>query len=344
MTQQTIRIGIVGAGGNTISRHIPGFQAIPGVEILSVCNRSLESSCRVVEQFGIPKTFSSWRDLVTDADINAVLIGTWPYLHHPVTMTALALDRHVLCEARMAMNAAEAHDMLAASLRKPSLVTQVVPSPFSLKFDRTIQRLIVEGYLGEVLAVEVFDQGAFLDQTSPILWRQDFDLSGYNTMSLGIWYEAVMRWIGPARVVSAMGKTFVKMRPDPEHGSLRSVQVPEHIHVNAEMVCGAQAHFAISRAAGFGRASEASIYGSLGTLRMVDGKFWGARQGEAGLREISIPPEEAGMWRVEEEFINAIRGLESVSRTTFQDGVKYMEFTEAALRSMAEGRAISLPL
>ena len=47
---------------------------------------------------------------------------------------------------------------------------------------------------------------------------------------------------------------------------------------------------------------------------------------------------------MEEEFINAIRGLEPVTHTTFEDGVKYMEFTEAAIRSAAEGRAIPLPL
>jgi predicted dehydrogenase len=41
---------------------------------------------------------------------------------------------------------------------------------------------------------------------------------------------------------------------------------------------------------------------------------------------------------VEAEFINAIRGLEPVTHTTFAEGVKYMEFTEAVARSMAEGR------
>ena len=35
-----IHVGVVGAGGNTKARHIPGLQAIDGVEVVSVCNRS----------------------------------------------------------------------------------------------------------------------------------------------------------------------------------------------------------------------------------------------------------------------------------------------------------------
>jgi hypothetical protein len=62
------------------------------------------------------------------------------------------------------------------------------------------------------------------------------------------------------------------------------------------------------------------------------------------LQEIPIVPEKAGSWRVEEEFINAIRGKEEIKLTTFADGVKYMEFTEAVARSAALGKAINLPL
>jgi predicted dehydrogenase len=47
---------------------------------------------------------------------------------------------------------------------------------------------------------------------------------------------------------------------------------------------------------------------------------------------------------VEEEFISAIRGREPVTRTPFNVGVHYMEFTEAVTRSAQTGQAISLPL
>jgi predicted dehydrogenase len=47
---------------------------------------------------------------------------------------------------------------------------------------------------------------------------------------------------------------------------------------------------------------------------------------------------------VEEEFIGAIRGTEPVKLTTFADGVKYMEFTEAVARSLESGTARQLRL
>ncbi|MEK7385682.1 MAG: gfo/Idh/MocA family oxidoreductase, partial [candidate division NC10 bacterium] len=62
------------------------------------------------------------------------------------------------------------------------------------------------------------------------------------------------------------------------------------------------------------------------------------------LREIAIPAERRVGWRVEEEFVNAIRGREKVSRTTFEDGVRYMEFTEAVARSAASGQAVEVTL
>ena len=129
MGNDVIRVGIVGAGNITIAKHIPGFQAIDGVEIIGVCNRSRESSERVSSRFGIPKVYDRWWELVEDPETNAIVIGTWPYMHCPVTLAALAADKHVICQARMAMNAREAHAMLDASRARPHLVTQVVPAP-----------------------------------------------------------------------------------------------------------------------------------------------------------------------------------------------------------------------
>jgi hypothetical protein len=42
-------------------------------------------------------------------------------------------------------------------------------------------------------------------------------------------------------------------------------------------------------------------------------------------------------FRVEEEFVGAIRGGEPVRLTTFDDGVRYMTFTAAVNRSLESG-------
>ena len=344
MATETISVGIVGAGGNTRAKHIPGFKALENVVIAGVCNRSQASSEAVARDFDIPKLYAHWRQVVEDPAIDAVMIGTWPYMHAPVTLAALEAGKHVLCEARMAMNAREAHTMLAAARANPQLVAQVVPSPFSLGVDRTIQRLLADGYLGRLLAIDIFDSGGFIDVEAPVSWRQEIRYSGMNTMMLGIWYEALMRWAGPAVSVVAMGQVCANPLKDIDTGELTAVQVPDHLDVIARMACGAQAHFRSTRVAGFSPPSHAVLYGSEATLRFENGRLFGGRRDDHQMKAIEIPASEAGTWRVEEEFIQGIRGLAPIRLTTFEDGVRYMEFTEAVIRSLQSGQAIHLPL
>ncbi len=343
MSNESIRIGIIGAGKNTRDRHIPGLREQENVEIVGVVNSSPESSRQAAEALGIPNTYDSWVDAVADPDTNAIVIGTWPYLHARATIAALEAGKHVMVEARMARDANEAHAMLAAAQAFPEQVAQIVPSPFSLKADRTIQKLLADGYLGDVFAVEVVARSGFVDRDAALTWRQDYDLSGMNIMTLGIWYEAIMRWLGTATNVMAMGKTFVKMRPDAE-GRLRAVQIPEHIDVIGDMACGAQLHIQVSAVAGPGEPPSATLFGSEGTLKFSQDTLSGAQRGNDELSEIEIPDELAGGWRVEEEFVRAIRGEEEITHTDFETGIKYMEFTEAVNRSLATGMSVSLPL
>jgi predicted dehydrogenase len=340
---EKIRIGVVGAGANTVAKHIPGLRAIEGCDIVGVCNRSRESSERAARQLGIPTVYDTWAELVTAPDTDAIVIGTWPYLHCRATLAALDAGKHVLCEARMAMTASEARLMRDAARARPHLVAQVVPSPYTLRVDATVRRLLAEGYLGDVLAIDVRDGNAFLDRDAPLHWRQDFDLSGFNVLSLGIWYEAILRWVGEATRVTAQGRTFVNLRRDAS-GAMRAVRVPEHLDAIAEMACGAQARFQVSAVTGLAGPTEAWLFGSAGTLRFSEGRLYGGRRGDSELREIDIPPAEAGGWRVEEEFVGAIRGQEPITHTSFEDGLKYMEFTEAVARSAASGTAVALPL
>ena len=99
----TLRVGVVGASANTRKFHIPGLQRQPGVEVVAVANRSLESGRRAASEFAIPRVVGHWRAITEDDGIDAVCIGTWPYLHAPVTIAALEAGKHVLCEARMAI-------------------------------------------------------------------------------------------------------------------------------------------------------------------------------------------------------------------------------------------------
>ncbi len=237
--------------------------------------------------------------------------------------------------------------MLKAARQNPHLIAQVVLTTSQLHMDRTVKRLIAEGYVGDVLAIEAnmnVTRG-FIDRDAPFDWRLDADLTGFNRFPLGLAYEAVKRWVGEAKCVMAMGTTFVKTRHDPQSGLRRAIRMPDHLDVVAEMVCGAQAHLGLSTVSGLAPAGFAiTIFGSEGTLRITLSELFGGQRGDEALAEITIAPEEEGGWRFEDEFVNAIRGKGVITHTTFDVGVKYMEFTEAVARSLAEGRAISLPL
>ena len=81
----------MGAGGNVRNRHIPGFQGVNDLSIVAVANRSMESGRVIADQFNIPQVYGDWRELLDDESINAVCIGTWPYMH--LTMTRAALEK-----------------------------------------------------------------------------------------------------------------------------------------------------------------------------------------------------------------------------------------------------------
>jgi len=247
MADTPIRVGFVGAGANTRKHHIPKLKAQPGVELVAVANRSKESGERVAKEFGIARVEDDWRRVVEAKDVDAICIGTWPYMHRELTVAALAAGKHVLCEARMAMNAAEGRQMLEASRKAPRLVAQLVPAPHTLELDSTLQKLLAEGYAGEVHAVEVqaTQQARFAELGDAMHWRQDIRLSGNNILNMGIWYEAMMRWLGPARRVMAMTKVAVPRRKD-ETGAWQEVKVPDHVDILVTFKSGAVGHLRFS--------------------------------------------------------------------------------------------------
>ena len=357
MSEKNIRVALIGAGANTTRRHIPGFQALKGVDVVAVANRSLASGHRVAEAFGIPRACEHWTEIIDDEDIDAVCIGTWPYMHATLTIAALEAGKHVLCEARMAMNAVEAQAMLDVSRCHPGQVAQIVPSPMTLPFDRTIVEMVSEGYIGELIAIDArISDGDFPAWDSPMHWREDRGVSGNNVMSMGIWYEAILRWLGPARSVQALGRSVVGHRLDAA-GRRRAISVPDHVEIICEMEQGGYLRLGMSNVAGHLPPVEVYICGTEGTLRLRSTPaarspvrdpdvmvLEAGRRGEPGLSRVRIPKRKRGGWRVEEEFINAIRGIEPVTHTDFASALAYMEWTDAVTRAMRTGTRVALPL
>ena len=348
-----IRIGVIGAGGNTRAKHIPGFQAIPGVKVTAVCNRTQASGEAVAKEFGIGTVTENWRDIVESPDIDAVCIGTWPNLHGKLATAALRAGKHVLTEARMARNLAEAEMMHGESLSRPGLVAQIVPAPMSLPFDATIAELLQSGELGELREVLLTaTSDSLADSSLPLSWRQDFSLSGKNTLYLGIYYEMAMRWLGRGvSSVIADAAIFSKERQDRD-GTTRQTTIPESLTVLGDYAAGSGASVAdgarlVAHFSGVERTaprSEIRLHGSKAGLRLdlARNELWIAR-GRDAEKIVEIKPDKRGGWRVEADFIESIREGKPVRLTDFATGVEYMRFTEAVWESWnANGHRVTL--
>jgi predicted dehydrogenase len=354
MSSTRLRIGLIGAGANTRERHIPGLRSIPDVEIVAVCNRRPSSTQSTAQAFGIARRFDHWQDLVSDPAIDAIVIGTWPYLHCPITLAALEAGKHVLTEARMSMNADEAHRMLRAARQHPRLIAQVVPSPYGLKGVDFVAELIESGFLGELREVQVHSfSGALADAAAPLSWRQDVLLSGFNMLTLGILHETLLRWAPPPVRVLAQAHAFIPSRVDPESGVRRAAGTPDSVQVLAVLEGGARAVYHFSGVTAFGQGMAIHLYGTEGTLHydlrtdVIRGmsRTRGARHGSADEMEtLPIPSDRIRRWTVEADFIAGIREGQPIRFTSFETGVAYMEFTEAVARSAQRGEPVALPL
>ncbi len=356
-----VRIGVIGAGGNTRAKHIPGFQAIPGVEVVAVCNRTKESGEKVAKEFGIPLVAENWREIIGSADVDAVCIGTWPNMHGKLAVAALREGKHVLTEARMARNLAEAEMMLAEASLHPGLVAQIVPAPMSLPFDSTIIEFLQSGSLGSIREVVLTcTTSGLADSSQPRNWRQDFVFSGKNTLFLGIYYEMTLRWLG--RGVSALiadAAIFTKERKD-EDGVPWPITIPESVTVlgsygatnnpaiplkgASKLAEGARliAHFSgVERTT---PRNEIRLNGSKAGLRLdlARNELW-LTQSDGSENLVEIAPEKRGAWRVEADFIDSIRSGKPVKLTDFATGVTYMHFTDAVWESWsAFGQRVTL--
>ena len=342
-SESPLRVGLIGAGANTAKMHIPGLRLRANVEVAAVANRSYESGQRIATEYSIPKVYESVEELIADPTLHAVCIGTWPYKHRDYTITALEHGKHVLCEARMAMDLQEAEEMLAASERHPELVAQIVPAPFDFRLGPTITRMIAEGELGDIREVTVsMLNGGGLDASVPIHWRQRRVYSGRNVMMLGIFNEVIQRWLGDTESVMADGAVVVPWRFDPERGENVEVDVPDTFVVAARMANGARALYHLSSMTAGAPPPGIVVYGTKGTVRwqMGDQATW-ARHGQP----FNTIEPDAGTdrgWKAEEDFIASIREGAPARLTNFRDGMRYMRFIDGAWRSWQEQRAIRL--
>lgn len=343
MSEKTVCVGFVGAGSICKQRHLPGLQAIEGVELIAVANRTQASARAIADEFGIASVESDWRTLIRRDDVDAVFIGTWPATHAQMSVAALEAGKHVFCQARMAPNLDDAHSMLAAAEARPDLVNMICPPPHRMSWEPYIRRVIDGGELGQVRHVRLVSINPSNADPRTITWREQVEHSGQQMLQVGIWAETLIAWLGEYESLSAVTATPTPTKTD-HTGTVHEIGIPQVALIQGRLVNGAtigEHHSGVSLHESM---NFVTIYGSEATLRvdaMQEIRF--ARAGEE-LRPAEVPDELMRDWRVEADFIGAVRlamdGAPPEQRPVDPDfaiGMKYMRKVAAVHASAASG-------
>jgi len=94
------KVALVGLGFG--AEFIPIYQAHPNAEVVAICRRNEAELKRVGDQFGIPRRYTRFEDVLADRDVDFVHINSPIPDHAPMSLAALQAGKHVMCTVPMA--------------------------------------------------------------------------------------------------------------------------------------------------------------------------------------------------------------------------------------------------
>jgi len=209
-----------------------------------------------------------------------------------------------------------------------------------MRGDLLVKKLLAENYIGRPhhLRLQSFTSG-YLDPDAPAHWRQRIEISGLNVLTLGIYVEVLQRWFGDITGAFARGKILTPIRQGYE------VIIPDLLTVLCAFENGAQGMLEFSGVNAFASGGRLEIYGHRGTL-IYDFSTDIVQAGKVDdreLRVIDLPPDLVTEWRVEDDFIAAVKSKGRVQpHPDFEDGVRYMRVVQAVADSRAKNEWIAI--
>jgi predicted dehydrogenase len=145
-----VRYGIVGFGLHAVKRLMPGFGLARNARVTALSRRDSLRAEASAKEYGIPHWFTSVEDLCRSPEVDAVFIATPNNRHLADTLAALDRGKPVLLEKPMAMNAAEASQMVERARTKRLLLGVAQIFRFAESVRRLRQR-IAAGDIGDVV-------------------------------------------------------------------------------------------------------------------------------------------------------------------------------------------------
>jgi len=200
VSDRTIRLGIVGAGGRGAS-----FKAVcdlvPDVTIHAVCDTDSHRLDSAAEQLGAQERYTDFRQMLDRSEIDAVFIATPMPLHAPQSIEALRSGRHVLCEVPAAVSVEECRELVQA-VRESSAVYMMAENYIYAKPIVVVTEMVRRGLFGTTYYAEgeyVHELKELNEQTPwRRRWQTGINGNTYPTHSLG----PILQWMPGDRVVA----------------------------------------------------------------------------------------------------------------------------------------------
>ncbi len=146
-----ICVGIVGLG-LAATAHIRGYRSHPAARVLAVCDSDGERAAAFAEQYGIERLYTSYAELLADADLDVIDIATPTFLHAEMTAQAAQAGKHIHCEKPFCRSVAEG--MAAVQAVERAGVKLLVGETYVFLSSHVMAReLIEDGAIGRPLQI-----------------------------------------------------------------------------------------------------------------------------------------------------------------------------------------------
>ena len=151
---QKLRWGLIGCGDIARKRVAPALRDLANCEFVAVSRGRADLAQSFAKEFGAPKAYSSWIELIADDAIDAIYLATPVDVHATHAIAAIEAGKHVLCEKPMAMNVAECDRMIAAA-RANQVKLGVAYYRHFYPVVRRAKQLIASGEIGQPVIAQI---------------------------------------------------------------------------------------------------------------------------------------------------------------------------------------------
>jgi UDP-N-acetylglucosamine 3-dehydrogenase len=193
-----LRIGVIGLGwfGEI---HCDTIKGVANLELAALCTRTPERLKALAEKFGVKKTYRDYRELLTDASIDAVSIVTMWDQHTEPAIAALEAGKHVFLEKPMASTVEDCNKIIAAAKRSKGILLIGHICRFNPRY-RMAKQAIDAGRIGRIVAMSS-------RRNIPAAWTPEILNKIGPIVGDAIHDTDLMLWFTGDRIVSAYAQS-----------------------------------------------------------------------------------------------------------------------------------------